>query len=199
MSSATLERVFEPFFTTKQPGQGTGLGLAMVYGFVKQSGGAARIYSEENHGTTVTVYLPLADAGMPSEAPAVHLATTVMGGGKVLLVDDEPSLVELAEIYLKAMGYTVYAAGTPAEALRIVAQEEGMDLLITDIIMPGGMNGVDLAHQVREVFPQIRVIYSSGYPANAMADRGLPVIDGRFLRKPYQRSEFESAVRTAME
>ncbi|SEG59160.1 PAS domain S-box-containing protein [Bryocella elongata] len=198
MSSETLEKVFEPFFTTKQPGHGTGLGLAMVYGFVKQSGGAVRIYSEENHGTTVTVYLPLMDGGTLRESPAVHSATAAQQCGNVLLVDDEPGLVELAEIYLEALGYTVFAAQTPAEALKIAAQEEKLDLLITDIIMPGGMNGVELAREIREQFPDIRVIYSSGYPANAMAGRGLPTLDGSFLRKPYQRSEFDRAVRMAM-
>ncbi len=198
MSVETMERVFEPFFSTKLQGKGTGLGLPMVYGFVRQSGGAIRIYSELGHGTTVTVYLPLTHAisAQPSLAPP-PLASG-LPGVKVLVVDDEPELIEIAEAYLHAMGYTVFTAESPEAALDIAANQPGLHLLITDIIMPGRINGVELARRVRAQVPHIKVIYTSGYPADAMADRGLPVIDGKLLRKPYQRPDFEAAVTEAM-
>jgi PAS domain S-box-containing protein len=199
MSKETMERVFEPFFTTKPIGKGTGLGLAMVYGFVRQSGGAIRIYSEPGHGTTVTIYLPLGGSYLIQPDLPAPVSSSIRTSGKVLLVDDEPELLEIAELYLQKMGCHVYRAENPRAALVIAAQESDLALLITDIIMPGGMNGVELARQIREELPQIRVVYCSGYPANAMADRGLPPIDGQLLQKPYKRSEFETAVREAFE
>jgi CheY-like chemotaxis protein len=197
MSSDTLERVFEPFFTTKPLGKGTGLGLAMVYGFIKQSGGAIRVDSEPGRGTTFTLYLPLAEAdAIPVVAP-VRLAAT--GSRKILVVDDEPALLEIAKTYLKTMGHTVYGAAEGAGALQIVRQHPDIDLMITDIIMPGALNGVDLAKQVRELLPAIRVVYTSGYTKDAMTDRGLPRVDGQLLGKPYRMAEFETAVNAALQ
>ena len=199
MSKETLERVFEPFFTTKPRGKGTGLGLAMVYGFVKQSGGTVRIYSELNYGTTVTFYLPLAKGvsqSLPIATPALSPARLT---GKVLVVDDELDLLEIASAYLEEMGYTVYSAEDGASALEVVEQHKDIDLIVTDIIMPGGMNGVELAQNVRQLLPQIKVIYCSGYPADALAERSMPLVDAPLLLKPYQRSEFGVTVRAAME
>src|SRR5471030_2448073 len=148
MSRETLEHVFEPFFTTKPRGKGTGLGLAMVYGFAKQSGGAVRICSELGHGTAVTVYLPLAE-GMPAPAPAAATSNPkAKSGGTVLVVDDEVDLLEIAVAYLEDMGYRALHATDGARALEVLAREPGIELLITDVIMPGGMNGVELARKV---------------------------------------------------
>jgi CheY-like chemotaxis protein len=199
MSKETMERVFEPFFTTKPRGKGTGLGLAMVYGFAKQSGGAVGIYSEPGHGTTVALYLRLAgDAAAPVRA-ATQRPLRVKRSCKVLVVDDNKDLLEIAMAYLGEMGHTAYQAADGASALAIVDQHRDFDLLVTDVIMPGGMNGAELAQKVREVLPHIKIVYSSGFPADSLAERSMPLVDGYLLYKPYQLSEFGAAVRQALE
>jgi PAS domain S-box-containing protein len=199
MSQETLERVFEPFFTTKPRNKGTGLGLAMVYGFAKQSKGAARIYSEIDYGTTVTLYLPLAEE-TPEPVLARELGhTPAKVSGAVLVVDDEEDLVEIARAFLEEMGYTTYHARDGASALAVVEQHNDIDLIVTDILMPGGMNGVELTEKIRESLEQVKVIYCSGFPANALAERNMSLIDGPLLLKPYQRAEFTTAVRAVMD
>lgn len=198
MSRQTLERAVEPFFTTKSREKGTGLGLAMVYGFIKQSGGALRLYSEEGFGTTVSLYLPLTGetAAPAAVVEAVHPPGKL--GGTALLVDDEPALLEIAEAYLTEMGYTVLQAQNGSAALDHLAQAAEIDLLVTDIIMPGAINGIELAQKVRELRPGIRVIFTSGFPAEALAERSGRLVDGPLLRKPYQRSEFLGIVAKTM-
>jgi PAS domain S-box-containing protein len=199
MSRETLARVFEPFFTTKPRGKGTGLGLAMVYGFAKQSGGTVRIHSEPGYGTTVSLYLPLAyemDEVLPSAAKSMP---SVRQRGTVLLVDDEAELVEVAKTYLEDMGYTVYEAEDGPSALAMVEKHGDIDLVVTDILMPGGMNGVELAKKVRESLTQVKIIYCSGFPANSLAERSLSLSDGPLVHKPYQRLEFGTVVRAVMD
>jgi PAS domain S-box-containing protein len=199
MSKEILGRVFEPFFTTKPRGKGTGLGLAMVYGFAKQSGGIVRIYSEPGYGTTVSLYLPLAEGITYAVATATKVVSPVKLNGTVLVVDDEVDLLEIARTYLEEMGYTTYQAEDAASALAVVEQHGDIDLIVTDIIMPGGMNGVELAQKIRESLHQVKVIYCSGFPANALAERSMSLVDGPLLHKPYQRAEFDAFVRAAME
>jgi PAS domain S-box-containing protein len=199
MSPETLERAFEPFFTTKPRGKGTGLGLAMVYGFARRSGGTVRIYSEPGRGTTVSLYLPLA-AGMPVPAPvAAASSPQARAVGTVLVVDDEVDLLEIAVAYLEDMGYRALHATDGAHALEVLAREPGIDLLITDVMMPGGMNGVELARKVRELKPDVKIIYSSGFPSEALAERSGTQVDGPLLYKPYQRNEFATAIRRVMD
>jgi PAS domain S-box-containing protein len=199
MSRETLSRVFEPFFTTKPHGKGTGLGLSMVYGFSKQSGGIARVYSEPGYGTTLSLYLPFANK-IPEKAPApVPSARSATLGGSVLVVDDEPDLVEIAKTYLEEMGYTAHLAKDGASALELVRQHSDIDLVLTDIVMPGGMNGVELVEQIRKTLSSVKVIYCSGFPASALNERAVSLVDGPLLHKPYQRAEFAAAIRTAME
>ena len=199
MSKETLERALEPFFTTKGREKGTGLGLAMVYGFARQSGGTVRLYSELGYGTTVSLYLP--PAGKPAQAlSAVTPADLlVQGGGTVLVVDDETELLEIAQAYLTEMGFSVLRADNAASALNTVALYKDIDLMITDIIMPGGMNGVELARKAREMSPRLKVIYSSGYPSDALVERSGTQIDGPFLRKPYQHADFTVIIRHALQ
>ncbi len=199
MSKETLTRVFEPFFTTKPRGKGTGLGLAMVYGFVRQSGGVILIDSEPGHGTTVTFYLPLAESGAkPRKAAALaHSAEKVTG--KVLVVDDEPDLLETATAYLNEMGYTTYQAHDAASAMEMIEQNADLDLIVTDIVMPGGMNGVELAKKARARRPEIKIIYCSGFPAGAATEQRLPAVDGLLLDKPYQLAGFGAMVRASMQ
>jgi DNA-binding NtrC family response regulator len=170
----------------------------MVYGFVKQSHGTVHIYSEPGFGTTVSLYLPIAEDLSLHLPKAIERPRSFDGGATVLVVDDEVDLLEIAVNYLADMGCKAYTAVDGNDALQVLQRENGIDLLVTDIIMPGGMNGVELAHKVREVNPKIKVIYCSGFPADALAARSMPLVDGPLLRKPYQRDELNSLVRRVM-
>ena len=199
MSRETLERAFEPFFTTKSRDKGTGLGLAMVYGFVKQSGGTVRVYSELNHGTTVSFYLPLAGNHLhPAPLDAPKPLNTELGC-TVLVVDDEEDLLEIATAYLEEMGFISFQASDGASAIEILKHHHEIDLLVTDIVMPGGMNGVELVRKARVLRPDLRIIYSSGFPAEALAERSMSLVDGPLLHKPYQRNEFTSMIHHVMD
>ncbi|MGD0891866.1 MAG: PAS domain S-box protein [Terracidiphilus sp.] len=199
MSRQTMERIFEPFFTTKPRDKGTGLGLAMVYGFVKQSGGTVRVYSELGHGTTVSFYLPLAGNllhPVPEDAPKPLNADL---GCTVLVVDDEEDLLEIAASYLAEMGFDYFQAPDGTSALEILKQHSEIDLLVTDIVMPGGMNGVELVQKARALRPDLKIIYSSGFPAEALAERSMSLVDGPLLHKPYQRNEFTAIIHRVMD
>jgi PAS domain S-box-containing protein len=198
MSKETLAHAFEPFFTTKPRGKGTGLGLAMVYGFAKQSGGTVRIYSEPGLGTTVTLYLPITDAQPLPSSPSPVLPNLRLTG-KALVVDDEPEILELAATWLDELGYIPLCADNGPNALRIVEEHPDIVLIVTDIIMPGGMNGVDFAEKVRHRLPHVKLIYSSGFPADALTESSLPDIDSPLLQKPYHRAEFGALVSAVME
>jgi PAS domain S-box-containing protein len=199
MSKETLERALEPFFTTKGRDKGTGLGLAMVYGFARQSGGTVRLYSELGYGTTVTLYLPPAGESVPVVSEIQPADLPVHGGGTVLVVDDETELLEIAHAYLTEMGYSALRADNAASALNTLALYKEIDLMITDIIMPAGMNGVELAKKARELNPKLKVIYSSGYPSDALVERSGTRVDGPLLRKPYQRAEFAASIQRALQ
>ena len=199
MSRETLERAFEPFFTTKSRDKGTGLGLAMVYGFVRQSGGTVRVYSELGHGTTVSFYLPLPENRLDPAPPNAPKLLSAELGCTVLVVDDEEDLLEIAVSYLAEMGLKYYYAKSGASALEILERHGEIDLLVTDIVMPGGMNGVELVHDARALRPDLKIIYSSGFPAEALAERSMSLVDGPLLHKPYQRSEFNAIVHRVME
>ena len=194
MSREVLDRAFEPFFTTKERGKGTGLGLAMVYGFAKQSGGGARLYSELGVGTTVSLYLPLAERSVqaPMTSHTAHERKT--DPAKVLVVDDEEDLLELTQLYLADLGHVAFAAKNGIAALEVIEREPDLDLLVTDILMPGGMTGVELAERARKMRPDIRVVYTSGFPADALGERKENAPVGILLRKPFQRSEFAAVL-----
>jgi PAS domain S-box-containing protein len=199
MPREVADRAFEPFFTTKPRDRGTGLGLAMVYGFIKQSGGAIRIYSEVGYGTTVSLYLPL--AGQMTEEIREELAPVSeieRLGGTALVVDDEADLLDIADAYLSELGYTVIRAGDGHAALAALERAGEIDLMVTDIIMPGGMNGIELARKVREIRPEIKVIFTSGFPADALSERSGNLEGGPLLHKPYLRAEFADMVRKSV-
>jgi PAS domain S-box-containing protein len=199
MSPETLARACEPFFTTKPHNKGTGLGLAMVYGFVKHSGGTVRIYSQLGLGTTVTFYLPVvADPLHPVLADTKELFNTKLSG-TVLVVDDELDILEIALAYLAEMGLTTHQAKDGASALAMIAQHMEIDLMITDIVMPGKMNGAELVQRARVLSPDLKIIYSSGAPAEALAEKSVLLLEGPLLCKPYQRSEFAAIVHGVME
>lgn len=198
MSSQIKERAFEPFFTTKPRGKGTGLGLSMVYGFIKQSGGMVRIYSELGYGTEVSFYLPLATAIPLPAKQAIEDEEEPNVSGTVLIVDDEVDLLEIAAAYLKEMGYSVLQATDAISALAIIDRDPDIKLIITDIIMPGGINGIELAKKVRQKNPNIVIIYSSGFSSEGLAERSGNKIDGPLISKPYQRQDFVAAIHLAI-
>lgn len=199
ISPAHLQRVFEPFFTTKEKGRGTGLGLAMVYGFAKQSGGHVSIYSEPGHGTTVKLYLPRAPSA--GQAPAVVAAAepAVRGGSEtVLVVEDDEPVRQLACHELRALGYRVLDAACGADALQVIASDEPIDLLFTDVVMPGGLSGRQLADEAQRLRPGLRVVYTSGYTENAIVHHGRLDAGVILLAKPYRRADLARALRTAL-
>jgi len=198
MSKEIVERAFEPFFTTKQRDKGTGLGLAMVYGFAKQSGGTARIYSEPGKGTTVSIFLPLADVGPEQENATTESHPFMMLHGTVLVVDDEADLLRIASAYLVEMGLSALQAIDGASALAIVAREPDIDLMVTDIVMPGGMNGRELGMEACKLNPKLKVLYCSGYAENAVLHEGLLDRNVQFLSKPYTRGELARRIRSIL-
>jgi PAS domain S-box-containing protein len=193
-----LPRVFDPFFTTKGSGAGTGLGLSMVYGFVKQSGGHVKIYSERGEGTTVRLYLPRARRS--EEADAAAPETTPRGGTEViLLVEDDDLVRRYAEDQLRGLGYTVRSASNGTEALDVIGTFADIDLLFTDVVMPGGMNGRRLADAALAALPRLRVLFTSGYTADAIVHHGRLDEGVHLLSKPYRRGDLARAVRAALD
>jgi two-component system, cell cycle sensor histidine kinase and response regulator CckA len=198
MDKATLARLFEPFFTTKPVGQGTGLGMATVFGIVKQNNGFINVYSEPGKGTTVKVFLPRAHA--PEEAPAAESREPPARGSEtLLLVEDEPALLGLARMTLERSGYRVLAAASPAEALRACESHAGaIALLITDVVMPG-MNGRELHQRLIAMRPGLRALYMSGYTADIIAHRGIVDEGVAFLPKPFTPQDLVRRVREALD
>ena len=189
MDEATAKRVFEPFFTTKPVGAGSGLGLSTVYGIARQSGGAVAVETELGRGTTVRVYLPR-NGDEPSSTLRVEgFEEPRVGSGTVLLVEDEPVIRRLVAEMLRRQGYEVLVAGTPDEAIQLCAAPQAIDLLLTDVVMPG-MNGPELASRLALE----RVLFISGYPADAIAGRGLLPADATILRKPFSAADLLGAV-----
>ena len=197
IAAEPAERIFEPFFTTQQPGKGPGLGLAMVYGFVKQSGGQIGVASEPGRGTTFTLYLPRATAAAaPARAPEPP-AAAVGGDGAVLLVEDDPLVRSHARAQLEALGYRVTEAASGDEALAILQRGAPADLLFTDLVMPG-LSGPQLAHSARRSRPGLQVLYTSGYAEDAVLHQTGAGPDTDLLHKPYSRDELARRVRAAL-
>jgi len=196
MSAAVRDRAFEPFFTTKRGGKGSGLGLSMVYGFVKQSGGHINIYSEEGHGTTIRLYLP--PARLVESVPAPPVAPILNGHETILVVEDDVLVRDFVVAQLRGLGYTTIAAGDGREALSHVLSGAAFDLLFTDVIMPGGINGRELAEEVTRHRPRTRVLYTSGYTGSAIIHHGRLDQGVLLLSKPYRKSELARMVRIAL-
>jgi CheY-like chemotaxis protein len=199
IAAAHLSRVFEPFFTTKEKGKGTGLGLAMVYGFVKQSGGHVGIYSEPGQGTTLKLYLPRALGPRAAAERAASELEPRGGAETVLVVEDDEPVRRLAALELRAMGYHVLTAASGAEALQVLRADPPVDLLFTDIVMPGGMTGRELADAACRMRPGLHVLYTSGYTDNAIVHHGRLDAGVQLLSKPYRRADLARAVRQALE
>jgi CheY-like chemotaxis protein len=184
MDAATQARIFEPFFTTKEAGKGTGLGLATVFGIVKQSEGNVWVYSEPQRGTTFKIYLPRADE-VVEEQPAREAETGAGGSETILLVEDSDSLRELGREILEEHGYKVIEASSGAAALEALARHAGsLDLILTDLVM-SGMSGRELADQVTRLRPGTKVIFMSGYTDDALGHHGVLEAGSAFVEKPF--------------
>jgi PAS domain S-box-containing protein len=195
--TALLDKVFDPFFTSKGPGKGTGLGLSMVYGFVKQSAGHIKIYSEEGHGTTIRMYLPPGMGAMVASEAAS--AAGVEGGHEtVLVVEDDRLVRDYVLTQLRALGYVTLNAANGTEALALVEKGRDFDLLFTDVIMPGAMNGRQLADALKRKKPGLKVLFTSGYTENAIIHHGRLDPGVLLLAKPYRKSEMALMIRKAL-
>jgi CheY-like chemotaxis protein len=199
MDAATQARIFEPFFTTKEKGRGTGLGLATVYGIVKQSGGWIWVYSEPGHGTTFKVYFPRVAEVAPPPAATPAPPASVRGTETVLVVEDDEMLLTLVEKVLKANGYTVLVAAHGGDAERVAAQHDGpIHLLMTDVVLPG-LNGREVARRLEAVRRGIRVLYLSGYTDDAIVHHGVLEQGVAFLQKPFSPAVLGRKVREVLD
>jgi CheY-like chemotaxis protein len=199
MDTKTMNQIFDPFFTTKAIGKGTGLGLATVYGIVKQNDGFINVYSEPGKGTTFRIYIPVVKASRDQVPDKLSDKTPPMGTETVLIAEDDADILELGQSILEQLGYTVLAAGTPDDALAMAKAYNGrIDLLITDVVMPQ-MNGKELARRLSEAVPGLRCIYMSGYTANVIAHHGVLDPGVRFLQKPFSIHEIAAKVREAFQ
>jgi PAS domain S-box-containing protein len=197
MPPELVEKVFEPFFSTKAEGSGTGLGLSMVYGFVKQSGGHVKIYSEVGHGTTVKIYLPRTVA---AEELAIATSPELMRGGSesVLVVEDDDAVRETAVSLLRNLGYSVLHASNASSALAIIESGVALDLLFTDVVMPGSLRSPELATKARERMPNLAVLFTSGYTENAIVHAGRLDEGVELLSKPYTQEAMALKVREVL-
>jgi two-component system, cell cycle sensor histidine kinase and response regulator CckA len=199
MNEDTLSHMFEPFFTTKEVGKGTGLGLATVYGIVKQHHGWIEVDTREGEGSTFRIYFPATSQPAPAPRPDVATEELAEGSETILVVEDEDSLRDLVLNILRRAGYGVYAAGSGSEALEVWRDHrDEIDLLLTDMMMPEGMTGRELADRILSEDPRMRVLYTSGYPVEII---GADLVSGRhhFLQKPYQPAALASAVRQCLD
>jgi PAS domain S-box-containing protein len=198
MSQEVRERVFEPFYTTKGVGKGSGLGLSMVYGFVKQSNGHVTIYSEPQLGTTVRIYLPCATGDARSAMPPEEPMETARGVEMVLVVEDDPFVRSYAVNCLTRLGYRVIEASNGPDALKLLESGAQPDLLFTDIVMPGSLNGWDLARRASALRPQMRVLFTSGYALETLIARGRLDANASILNKPYRRADLAAQLRALL-
>ena len=195
-----LDKVFEPFFTTKEVGKGSGLGLSMVYGFIKQSGGHVRITSEVGCGTTIRLYLPVDTCSSCQSDTAQDIPATAEGGREtVLVVEDQVELREIAVGLLEDLGYSVREAENGRQALEVLAAHDDIDLLFTDIVMPGGMDGTQVAAAARELRPDLPVLYATGYAEAAVLRRGDVKAGENLVTKPYRQEDLAIKLRQALD
>jgi len=195
MDRQTLTNIFEPFFTTKEVGKGTGLGLAMIYGIVRQNSGFINVYSELGYGSTFQLFFPRSQGSVEPAAKSVQ--EELSGTGRVLLVEDDPLVREMSLRMLQTMGYTVTPAEGPLAAIEICKAEQQIDLVLTDVVMPG-MNGKEMVDVIESLRPGIKILFMSGYTADLVAQRG--VIDERrcFIQKPFDMQALHKMIKAAL-
>ncbi|MCF8053227.1 MAG: response regulator [Desulfobacterales bacterium] len=199
MDKEILENLFEPFFTTKKSGEGTGLGLATVYGIVKQNEGFINVYSEPGKGTTFRIYLPRHTGDTEEETKPIVPEVAAGRGEIILLVEDERSILRIGKKMLESLGYSVLAASSAEEAAALAKEHAGMiHLLITDVVMPA-MNGRELAERLQALYPDLKVLFMSGYTANVIAHRGVLEASMDFIQKPFSKRDLAEKVRKVLE
>ncbi len=199
MDSETMEKIFEPFFTTKGIGEGTGLGLATVYGIVKQNDGFINVYSEPGQGTTLRIYLPRLAEDNANLKKQTESDSSPGGTETILLVEDEHSILATLKMFLKTLGYTVLAAESSEAALKIASDHtKVIDLLLTDVVMPG-INGRELAEKLESCYPNLKILYMSGYTADVIAQRGILADNMNFISKPISRNALARKVRETLD
>ena len=201
MSKDIIEHVFEPFFTTKDVGHGTGLGLSQVYGFIKQSNGHIKVYSEPGQGTTVKLYLPRLLTGPDDPDEVARLADIPRGDRAevVLVVEDDDDVRSHTTDVLRELGYRVLEAANGAAALALLARAPDVRLLFTDVGLPGGMTGRQLVEEVRRRWPDLKVLYTTGYARNAIVHGGVLDPGTELLPKPFTYSDLAAKIRTVLE
>ena len=199
MDEQTATRAVEPFFTTKEVGRGSGLGLSMVFGFVKQSRGHIKIYSEVGEGTAIKLYFPRSHYIGPADEVMVEAEKIIGGPEHILVVEDDDLVREHLSTQLKGLGYRVTQAENGPQAIEILRKLEGIDLLLTDVVMPGGINGRELAEITRKARPEIRILFTSGYTENAIVHNGRLDPRVELLSKPYRRRELAAKVRKVLD
>ena len=199
MEKEIMGHIFEPFFTTKEAGKGTGLGLATVYGIVRQNEGFINVYSEPGKGTTFKIYLPRHGAAM-EEIPEEEIPKPFAKGNETILIaEDEPMILDIARTMLERHGYTILAAETPGEAIRLAREYTGkIHLLMTDVVMPE-MNGRVLANTLLSIHPDLKCLFMSGYTANVIAHQGVLEKGVNFIQKPFSMNELIASVRKALD
>jgi CheY-like chemotaxis protein len=200
MTKEVMDHLFEPFFTTKEIGKGTGLGLATVYGIVKQNNGFITVFSEPGEGTTFKIYLPRHKEKTEQVVEHKPLVLPVSPGNEtILVVEDEPSILNMAEIMLTRLGYTVIASQNPNEAIQLAEVHNGdIHLLITDVIMPE-MNGRDLARRILSIYPGLKRLFMSGYTADVIAHHGVLDDGVNFIQKPFSLVDLSERVRRTLD
>ena len=199
MDKDTMKNLFEPFYTTKEVGKGTGLGLATVYGIVKQNDGFINVYSEPGQGTTFRIYLPRYLAETESHEKKTSDKINIDGTETILLVEDEPSILKMTRMMLERTGYKVLSAGTPGEAIALAREHAGeIHLLMTDVVMPE-MNGRDLARNLLSLYPNLKRLFMSGYTANVIAHHGILDEGVNFIQKPFSREQIGIKIREVLD
>lgn len=199
MSPETLKKAFEPFFTTKDVGEGSGLGLSMVYGFAKQSNGHATINSEVGRGTTIKLYLPRSEEFVSQEDVRGEASGPAHGSERILVVEDDEDLREIPTTMLRDYGYEVVEARNGEEAILCLRDSQSFDLLFTDVVLAGGMNGLEIADEAKRIQPGIKVLFTSGYPESIVSHGGKVNQDAALLNKPYLRTTLLEKVRAALD
>ena len=192
------ERIFEPFFTTKSQGKGTGLGLAMTFGFAQRSVGTIKVYSELGLGTTFRLYLPLAEGEEEKNSPLLDHTLLPRGTENVLIVEDEPELLKLAQHYLIDLGYKVSCAENGVIALELLKKQPEIDLLFSDVVMPGGINGYQLAEMALALQPTIKILLTSGYTGRAIRNTEQAIFETKLISKPYTVNELSTQIRAVL-
>jgi two-component system cell cycle sensor histidine kinase/response regulator CckA len=199
MIKDVLEHIFEPFFTTKELGKGTGLGLATIYGIVRQNNGFINVYSEPGKGTTFKIYIPRFQNSAVEKEVGDTPARLEGGAETVLIVEDEAAILRIGKVMLESLGYTVLTAQSPKEGIRLAKEHSGtIDLLFTDVVMPG-MNGKEMAHRLKLVRPELKCLFMSGYTANAIAHHGVLDEGVNFIHKPFAMKDLAAKVRQVLD